>query len=219
MCNHGGHEGRSEEHDKGRTRRHGFHGVPPCPPWFHLLVGALILTACGGSHERVDNAPPPGKASPTCGVDSRTVLSGSGIGALRIGATVAEVRSQCMVLSEDMAAPGPEGQPEHRLVVVTGSVNTTAAVVDGRVWRLYVASPLFRTADSLGVGTRVGELRGPQARLARGEGTFVLRGDHCGLSFQLGPGVPPDARTLDAVPDSVRVERVLVIRCPAPGQP
>ena len=152
-------------------------------------------------------------------MDSRTVLSDSGLGALRIGATVAEIRSQCMVLSEDTAAPGPEGQPEHRLVVVTGSVNTTAAIVDGRVWRLYVASPLFRTADSLGVGTAVGELRSPQARLARGEGTFVLRADHCGLSFQLGRGVPANAQTLDAVPDSVRVERVLVIRCPSSGQP
>lgn len=211
--NHGGHRGRER---KG-TGRHGFPRVPACPLWFHLFVA--VVTACGGSNERVGDAPPRSAASVTCGVDSRTPLSDSGIGALRIGATVAGIRSQCMVLSEDTAAPGPEGQPEHRLVVVTGSVNTTAAVVDGRVWRLYVASPLFRTADSLGVGTRVGELRGPTARLARGEGTFVLRGDHCGLSFQLGRGMPPNAQTLDAVPDSVRVERVLVIGCPASGQP
>lgn len=147
------------------------------------------------------------------------MLTDSGIGALRIGSTIGEIRSRCLVLSEDTAAPGPEGQTEHRLVVVTGSVNTTAAIVDGRVWRLYVASPIFRTVDSLGVGTHVGQLRGPDARLARGEGTFVLRRDHCGLSFQLGRGVPPGAQTLDAVPDSVRVERVLVIGCPDAGQP
>jgi len=147
------------------------------------------------------------------------VLTDSGVGALRIGATVADIRSRCLVLSEDPAAPGPEGQTEHRLVVVTGPTNTTAAIVDGRVWRVYVASQLFRTSDSLGVGTTVGQLRGPDARLARGEGTFVLRTDHCGLSFQLGAGVPPTAQTLDAVPDSVRVERVLVIRCPATPQP
>ena len=104
-------------------------------------------------------------------------------------------------------------------MVVTGSVNTTAAIVDGRVWRIYVASPSFRTTDSLGVGSLVRDLRGTEARLARGEGTFVLRRDHCGLSFQLGRGVPPVAQTLDAVPDSVRVERVLVIGCAAGGQP
>lgn len=147
------------------------------------------------------------------------MLTDSGIGALRIGATVEDIRSRCMVLSEDTAALAAEGQTEHRLVVVTGSTNTTLAIVDGRIWRIYVASQLFRTTDSLGVGTTVGQLRGPNARLARGEGTFVLRGDHCGLSFQLGPGVPPTSQTLDAVPDSVRVERVLVIRCPATPQP
>jgi hypothetical protein len=188
--------------------------------WFHFLA-VLTIAACGTRNDAAnDTAPPPAAEPPACGMGDRTVLTDSGIGALRIGATVAEVRSRCMVLSEDTAAPGPEGQTEHRLVVVTGSVNTTAAIVDSRVWRLYVASPLFKTTDSLGVDTRVSELRGPEARLARGEGTFVLRSDHCGLSFQLGPGVPPGAQTLDAVPDSVRVERVLVIPCAATaGQP
>lgn len=186
--------------------------------WLYLLGGVAVV-ACGGRNERAGDAPPGDAAPATCGVDSRTALSDSGIGALRIGVTVAEIRANCMVLSEDTAAPGPEGQPEHRLVVVTGSVNTTAAIVDGRVWRIYVASPLFRTTDSLGVGSLVRDLRGSEARLARGEGTFVLRRDHCGLSFQLGRGVPPVAQTLDAVPDSVRVERVLVIGCAAGGQP
>ena len=180
--------------------------------WRYLLAVSTIA-ACDARNDAADDAPT--TKPPTCDVDHRGVLTDSGIGALRIGATVAEVRSRCMVLGEDTVAPGPEGQTEHRLVVVTGAANTTAAIVDGRVWRLYVASPRFKTPDSLGVGTRVGELRGPRARLARGEGTFVLRDDHCGLSFQLGPGVPAGAATLDAVPDSVRVRRVLVIACPA----
>ena len=177
-----------------------------------------MLLACAGRNDSASDTAPAGEP-PTCGVGTAAVLSDSGIGALRIGATIVDIRSRCMVLSEDTAAPAAEGQTEHRLVVVTGSTNTTAAIVDGRIWRIYVASQLFRTSDSLGVGITVGQLRGPEARLARGEGTFVLRGDHCGLSFQLGPGVPPTAHTLDAVPDSVRVERVLVIRCSATPQP
>lgn len=189
--------------------------VPRRARWFPVACATLVLAACAGRNDATGDSAP-GSDPPTCGVADRAILTERGIGALRIGATVAEIRSRCVVLSEDTAAPGPEGQTEHRLVVVTGSVNTTAAIVDGRVWRLSVASPLFKTADSLGVGTRVRELRGspPEARLARGEGTFVLRPDHCGLSFQLGGGVPPHARTLDAVPDSVRVERVLVTGCP-----
>lgn len=205
MMSHAAREGQPGE-TPGNSRR-----VAPRPRW--LVAAMSILLACAGRNESASDSAP-ASDPPSCGVDDGATLSDSGIGALRIGATVAEIRSRCMVLSEETAAPGPEGQTEHRLVVVTGSVNTTAAIVDGRVWRLTVASPVFKTPDSLGVGTRVSVLRGPGARLARGEGTFVLREDHCGLSFQLGPGVPPTAQTLDAVPDSVRVERVLVIGCP-----
>jgi hypothetical protein len=208
--------------------------------WLGVGVTSAMLSSCSGTDEATDDttaasgpsaAIPPvdGSASagtttsastrptpsplPSCGVSGGTTLTGSGIGALRIGVSAAQIRSRCMVLSEDTAAPGPEGQKEHRLIVVTGSVNTTATLVNNRVWRLQVASPVFRTADSLGVGTQVSELRGPNARLARGEGTYVLRRDHCGLSFQLGRGVPATAQTLEAVPDSVRVSRVLVIGC------
>ena len=185
------------------------------PLGFGLVTG-LVLSACASNvEEQLPGDPPQSPEVLDCGVGPGAVLTGSGIGALRIGATVAEIRSRCMVLT-DSVYPGPEGQPERRLAVVTGSVNTAAAIVDDHVWRIYVASPRFMTADSLGVGTAVGQLRGPQARLARGEGTFVLRQDHCGLSFQLAGGVPPGAQTLDAVPDSVRVERVLVIGCAQP---
>jgi hypothetical protein len=207
--------------------------------WLRAAVTSALLSACSGGDDgpaddtAATSAPPaatspavgntgagttPSASSsasspPSCGVDGRTTLTGSGVGALRIGTSLSQIRSRCMVLSEDTAAAGPEGQKEHRLVVVTGSVSTTVTLVNNRVWRLHVASPVFRTADSLGVGTQVNKLRGPNARLARGEGTFVLRRDHCGLSFQLGPGVPATAQTLDAVPDSVRVSRVLVIGC------
>lgn len=177
------------------------------------LVAGLALSACASNEEQqASGGPPQTPDILDCGVGPNEPLSSTGIGALTIGATVAEVRGRCMVLSDSLE-PGPEGQSERRLVVVTGAVNTAAAIVDDRVWRIYVATPRFRTTDSLGVGSTVRELRGAPAVLARGEGTFVLRRDHCGLSFQLARGVPPGARTLDAVPDSVRVERVLVIGC------
>src|SRR5687767_12100990 len=119
------------------------------PPSFHLAWTISTLLACAGTPESASDSTPIAD-HPTCGVDARPVLTDSGIGALRIGATVADVRSRCMVLSEDTAALAAEGQTEHRLVVVTGSTNTTAAIVDGRIWRIYVASQLFRTPDSLG---------------------------------------------------------------------
>lgn len=183
--------------------------------WFYLVAGIALSACASNSEHQASDDPSQTPDILDCGVGPNAVLADSGIGALRIGATVAEIRSRCMVLT-DSVYPGPEGQPERRLAVVTGSVNTAAAIVDDRVWRIYVASPRFRTADSLGVGTTVEQLRSPHGRLARGEGTFVLRPDHCGLSFQLAGGVPPNAETLDAVPDSVRVERVLVIGCAQP---
>lgn len=185
--------------------------------WALAWCAAIVLAAaCArNAEDQLPGDPPESADVVDCGVRQPAVLTDSGIGALTIGATVAEVRSRCMVLADSLE-PGPEGQTERRVVVVTGSVNTAAAIVDDRVWRIYVATPRIKTADSLGVGSTVGDLRAPEARLARGEGTFVLREDHCGLSFQLASGVPPNAQTLDAVPDSIRVERVLVIGC---GQP
>lgn len=144
-----------------------------------------------------------------CDVGVPPVLTDSGVGALRIGSSVEAVRASCMALDDRVVQQGGEGMPERRLTVVLGSVSTTSTVAGGRVWRIEIASPRFRTRDSLGVGTTLGTLRGRGASIMAGEdAAYALVEDHCGLSFQLPKG--PGARN---IADSVRVTLVLVTGC------
>lgn len=157
------------------------------------------------------------------GCTVRTV-TGAGIGALRIGATVDSVRTQCMV-ARDTVVMGVEGSPGRIVAVAFGVDTIQAEVVDGRVWRIDVGRAGFTTADSLGVGSTLGELlRYPGATAAAGEGKlFVLLRDHCGLSFRLAtrPGdlarAGYDEAGLRALPSTTLVDRILIVGCRTPS--
>jgi hypothetical protein len=178
------------------------------------VILAVALCACaredasrGGA--RTDTS----AATLDCGVGQSAVLGDSGIGSLRIGVAVDDLRSRCRVIS-DTNVPGIEGTRERRIVVALGANPTAATIVDNRVWRIEVETPRFRTADSLGVRTTGAQLKRGPGRIASGEGAvFALRQNHCGLSFRVR-GVSPSAvwRTM---PDSARVDRVLIIGCSA----
>jgi hypothetical protein len=150
----------------------------------------------------------------SCGVGQPPLLTDSGVGALRVGATVDDVRAACVVLRDTTLVAGNEGMPERRLTVILGSIATAATVSEGRIWRIEIASPRFRTADSLGVGSTVAQLRGGTSRVAAGaNGGYVVRSDHCGLAFQLG-GVPArDGLRVDEIADTAHVDLVLVVGC------
>ncbi len=180
---------------------------------------SLIVLACAprdGGRSVADSASP----ARTCGVESATNLSGSGIGALRIGASVDAVRALCRVL-RDTIALGLEALPQRTLLVDLGADSVTAEVDENRIWRLEIVHSVFRTADSLGVGSLVGALRTRQGvQVATGENdVFLTLADACGLSFRL---VGIEAMTpprLTAIADSVRVEEVLVVGCRAAMSP
>jgi hypothetical protein len=143
-------------------------------------------------------------------------LTPNGIGELRIGATIAHVRSRCEIVA-DTTIPGPEGTQERRLTIALAGDSVSATMDGDRVWRIEVDSPRFRTADSLGVGSRGETLKRGPGRIATGEGNVAaLRDDHCGLSFLLS-GASARVRWT-TLPDSARVRRVLIIGCP-PGSP
>lgn len=136
------------------------------------------------------------------------------MGALRIGAHVEDLRRRCLVLADTQLASGNEGMPERRLTVVVRSVSSIASIVGDRVWRIEIASPRLRTSDSLGVGSTVGQLRASPGRLAMGErGAYLVRSDHCGLSFQLRQRPDRPYEALATIPDSTRVNLVLVVGC------
>lgn len=150
----------------------------------------------------------------------RPALSDSSAGCLQIGATPADLGRGCRVLS-DRRGPGPEGMPERRIAVASGTDTIEATIVNDSVWRIEVLSKSFRTSDSLGVGTSVTRLlANPEARGIQGEGgLFVVRPDHCGLSFELAATAPdsiagrPADDIVRMLPPQTPVRRVLVIGC------
>jgi hypothetical protein len=172
-----------------------------------LLLCVAVLCACGTREAADAENPLTGR---DCDVGMPAVLSDSGVGALRVNAPVETLRSVCDILHDTTLERGREGMPERRVTVILGTVTTTATVGNGRIWRIEIASPRFRTRDSLGVGTTVGELRRRNATLLAGEGGSYARvRSHCGLSFQLPPG--PGGST--SIPDSTRVGMVLITGC------
>lgn len=189
-----------------------------------VCIALLAALACraddgrpaDGARGRGDSTPAVTRA-PTCNVEAGTVLTGDGLGALRVGASVEDVVRTCRVV-RDTTVPGAEGTAEREISVALGG-DTVRAVVSGeRVWRLHVRSPNFRTADSLGVGTAVSALRRPGARLLTGEGgVYATLPRHCGLSFRLDGVAPGRARSLAQIDGSTRVAEVLAFGCDRSG--
>jgi hypothetical protein len=190
-----------------------------------VLLLALVC-ACDGAPP-ADDAPagadPAATAArgPTCGVETASVLTGDGVGDLRVGERVEEVARRCRVV-RDTTVLGQEGQTERVLVVDFGVDTVRAVIKDGRVWRLHVRSAAIRTTESLGVGTSGGTLRRTGANVLAGEGsTFVTLPTECGLSFRLRGVQFGRVSSPAQIPDSATVDEVLAFGCQsgAPSPP
>ena len=172
-----------------------------------IVAGLFAISACGTESAR------PMPSARTCAVEDSVPLSGNGFGALRVGATVDEVRTACAVVADTTLERGNEGLPERRIAVLVGSDTIEATVVRDSIWRLELTTERIRTVDSLGVGTTARVLRAKGAKLAVGDrGVFALVPNHCGLSFQLS-GVDPASSEWSRIADSTSVGRLLVFGC------
>jgi hypothetical protein len=191
-----------------------------------FLAAMSIAFACddrGDANERREDA---GQRSANsraaavardCGVRQSSVVTGAGIGDLRIGTPVDRLRAECRVTRDTTMERSFEGMPERRITVALNGEAVAATIVEDRVWRIEVQTPRFRTADSLGVGSRARDLKRGPATLATGDrGVFVVRQDHCGLSFQLA-GIPPGRGDWARIPDSTPVALVLIFGCGGSG--
>ena len=160
-------------------------------------------------------------ASPfSCGEE---VVRDEGLGRLRIGASVDSVATNCRLL-RDMMLTESEGMPSRKLVVLFSRDTVEAEIVNNRIWRVSVASPLYRTVDSLGVGTplsRLLQLKNPRGMIGEGK-VFVASPEHCGMSFRLanaGPGAQRgdlDRAGLARLPKSTVVSQILIFGCNRP---
>ena len=155
-----------------------------------------------------------------CGVTGLPVITDDGVGELKEGLSVADVKTRCDVLS-DSEELGTEGMRERVLVVGIDGETVRAIVNDDRIFRIEISSPRFATTDSLGVDTplsRIARKRG--ARFFPGEGgVYGFVDDHCALSFRFSvPLRPPrgggwTAQSIDSAHGDAAVDRVLVTRC------
>ncbi len=193
---------------------------------------ALLVTLWGCETKRDQRAPASRQPSvdtadqgavAAVSPDSRScgneILSGEGVGKIRIGESVESVRRDCTVAS-DTTELGAEGMPSRMIAVLFPHDTVRAEIVDGRVWRIEIRSPHFSTADSLHVGTSLGRLlKSKTPKGMTGEGAlFVVSPDHCGLSFRLGDNGSPVLRDptpaqLSRLPAATRVNEILIVGC------
>jgi hypothetical protein len=179
------------------------------------ILGSLL--ACAGKEEQTVSR----STGSRCGNE---VIGDRGIGELLVGRSVDSVKRLCQVVS-DTTELGAEGMPTRIMRVAFSHDSVEAEIDSGRVWRIEVASPTFRTADSLGVGTSLEQLLLlKEPRGLGGEGAvFLVSSQHCGLSFQLsesGSDAPPenwDRAALALLPRSTVVDRVLIVGCNPAG--
>ena len=184
-----------------------------------IAVAGATLSACQGDVPRERTQERQATSAAECG---DAVVTGAGVGALRIGARVDSVRARCRVV-RDTVELRAEGLPSRVVTMMVGDDTVAAEVDSGRVWRIEVTRSSPRTADSLGVGTPLTQLLAlPEVRAASGEGgVYVLSNARCGLSFELsghGPGglrAEWDIAALRRFPPSTVVTRVLVVGCAA----
>jgi hypothetical protein len=156
-----------------------------------------------------------------CGITVRTLVTDSGIGALRIGMPVALVRSQCRVVRDTIQTNDDYVESERVLYVDLGRDTVMAAVRDDRIDRIDIDGPVFHTADSLFAGMSLRRLlRKPGVTAAAGEAS--IQADvpgHCGLGVELsgaGPSKDEFEYTNDELrrwPPTIRVKKLWIYRC------
>jgi hypothetical protein len=155
-----------------------------------------------------------------CGVTGTPIIENDGIGELKVGRKVADVRNLCDVTS-DSREQGSEGMMERILVTNLAGIPVRALINNDRILRVSVSSAGIRTRDSLGVDTplhTLADMRG--ARFVPGEdGVYGFVAEHCGLSFRFSiPLRPPTGSDWTAAAakrehGDAAVTRVLITSC------
>ena len=197
-----------------------------------IIAGALALVAsCADGSDTADSSSRDqardGTGDLDCGVGGGVVQIDGGVGVLRIGVSADEVRRRCRVV-RDTTVLDNEGMPVPRLMVALTTDTAVAETVNDSVWRLRLTAERFWTSSGLGVGSTVRELaEAGQARALVGEGeVYVTIPAVCGVSYRIAGAdfarvarASSPERAMATLPDTARVDLVLVFRCSDAGAP
>lgn len=156
-----------------------------------------------------------------CGIGPVTPLTGDGLGVLRIGAPVYEIRRKCRIVRDTLELD-EEARPGRVVTLETVQGLVTADIDNDKVWRITPLSSTFHTADSLGFGSTLSKLLTvSDASGIEAEGAlYVVLKAHCGLSFRLGYDIPEAShrsewslRNLSRIRGSTLVDQVFATGC------
>src|SRR5258708_24564607 len=159
-----------------------------------VLPMTVVMSLAGCRIEKVRSADTttvgsePGPGINACGITPGSRVSEDGIGILRIGTPLDAVRASCAIISEHSGAHDPP------LVagVDLGLDTATAEFVGGILRRITLHHQAYRTADSLGVGTRITRLLNLRSvtGLTERNRLFAVSPAYCGLRFMLVDPAP-----------------------------
>ena len=140
-----------------------------------------------------------------CGNVGDVTVSRYGVGPVRIGMTLDELRSACPE-ARDTTWRGDEGMEEKGAVAAPGGKRIVAVLAGGKIGRIVIDQPGLRTSAGLSVGATVGDLRARYGRMCagRGEGRVAVWFPNApGLSFGLDTMATRRWEPARVVPDSI----------------
>jgi len=190
-----------------------------------LLLGGCRLERPGFADSIAERDAVRAHSGPACGVTDSTRLSGAGIGALQVGATVDSVRAACDVLA-DTSVVSPEGQPTPAIRVDLIRDTVLAELSGNRITRVHVRGAGIRTADGYGAGSTLENLmHWSDLTSQSADGSlFVMSPSHCGMSFRLAgpapvlPSPQGGVKALKHTPGEVRANEVMIFGCANPSR-
>jgi hypothetical protein len=187
-----------------------------------LCVTAFLFQGCGDRAASGAAASGAAASSQACLVSPIGAISDSGVGALRIGMSTAEIRQHCLIIRDTVMVNDEYVEIQRALSVVVGMDTVRAWVPSDSVTAIDVLNDRLSTGDSLRVGVRLAQLRGIQGLTATSGEAFawLIAPRHCGLAFVISsaPGmVEADATVTQSQmrswPDTMRVTMIRVAGC------